>query len=425
MSEDTVPDRTALERRYLERSDTYAALLEAFKQRLQMLFQDGTTRPTIKGRVKSFDSYYRKLLRKLREQPARGSPPPISDILGVRIICPFLEDLRAAERLLHEGMQVVAVERKGCNRSVGEFGYESTHLMVRVPRDILQKHRIAEELLCEVQVQTILQNAWSEVEHELVYKAGFSPFDEPLRRKLAALNAMLTLSDTIFQEIRDYQSSLHEQFQKRRASFSDQVQSAISAVFRENLPRGSRHQGREHGHPAWGGEHEGAGATCAPGASIDDLLVDALTAHNAMQFARAIDLYTSILDLGPPDAIRSVILVHRGMAHFAKSDYQHAFEDFSAALEHDGANCKAFYCRGIVHILRKEYALALSDFNRGIGLDPFHLDLLLGRAQVLYRLGNYPKALADCEAALRIDPGEERTKSFSALVKSHLNKKNC
>ncbi|MFW6181273.1 MAG: GTP pyrophosphokinase [Spirochaetota bacterium] len=209
MPEDPVPDRRVLERGYVERCAAYAAVLEAFEQRLRELFQAGTVRPTIKGRVKSFDSYYRKLLRKLREQPARDALPPISDILGVRIICPFLEDLRDAERLVHERLQVVSVERKGCHRSVREFGYESTHLMVRVPEDILYHHRLSGEPVCEVQVQTILQNAWSEVEHELVYKAGFSPFDEPLRRKLAALNAMLTLSDTIFQEIRDYQSSLH------------------------------------------------------------------------------------------------------------------------------------------------------------------------------------------------------------------------
>ena len=415
MREYALPDRKALEKKYLENSATYGAVLDAFKQEVQGLFQASAINPTIKGRVKSFDSYYRKVLKKLRERPGLDSLPAISDILGIRIICPFLENLKVTERMLREALQVLKVERKGYNVRVYEFGYESTHLMVRIPECILTTFHLKQELLCEVQLQTILQDAWSEVEHELIYKADFSPFDDPLRRKLAALNAMLTLSDTIFQEIRDYQNNLNEQLQNRRRTFSNQVQSAFSDIFRQ-----SAHRDPKQENSSFVRGDDDIIIPRIPGTSIDDLLIAALTAHNSRRFSPAIELYTKILDLDPQNNIRSVILVHRGMAHFAKFDYQSALEDFSMAFEHDSTNCKALYCRGIVHILQKNYSMALSDFNRGIELDPFHIDLLLGRAQVLYQLGNYPEALSDCEAALRIEPHAEKLTAFRNLVIKYL-----
>ncbi len=64
--------------------------------------------------------------------------------------------------------------------------------------------------VCEIQLRTILQDAWAEVEHELVYKSDISLPNQSIRRKLASLNATLTLSDLIFQEIRDYQKEIRQ-----------------------------------------------------------------------------------------------------------------------------------------------------------------------------------------------------------------------
>ena len=48
-----------------------------------------------------------------------------------------------------------------------------------------------------------------------IYKIEFNPFDIPLRRKLASLNAMLSLADITFQEIRDYQNKLQKELEDR------------------------------------------------------------------------------------------------------------------------------------------------------------------------------------------------------------------
>ena len=60
-----------------------------------------------------------------------------------------------------------------------------------------------------------MQDAWAEVEHELVYKSDITLPNQSIRRKLASLNATLTLSDLIFQEIRDYQKEIRRHGRNR------------------------------------------------------------------------------------------------------------------------------------------------------------------------------------------------------------------
>ena len=179
--------------------------------------------PTLKTRVKSFSSYYRKLLRILAESAETTDLPVISDLIGIRVICPFLEDLSMVEKILKDSFKIIEIEKKGADRTFREFGYESTHVLLEIPEDVRKNCILPPNIICEIQIRTILQDAWAEVEHELVYKSEFSPFDLPLKRKLASMNASLSLADIIFQEIRDYQNKLNKEMAKRRDSFYDQA----------------------------------------------------------------------------------------------------------------------------------------------------------------------------------------------------------
>jgi hypothetical protein len=56
-------------------------------------------------------------------------------------------------------------------------------------------------------------------------------------------------------------------------------------------------------------------------ANLEKALLAALTAHSGGQLDQAVEIYTSILRLRIPDAIRSLVYNHRGMAFFALADY--------------------------------------------------------------------------------------------------------
>lgn len=151
--------------------------------------------------------------------------------------------------------------------------------------------------------------------------------------------------------------------------------------------------------------------------TIDDLLLEALYAHNSHKITEAIEIYSYILSLKPGEQLQPIIYIHRGMAYFSESRYSLAMADFSEALRLNPENDKALYCRGVMYSIIQDYPKALADLNRCINLNPSWTDPILSRAQVYFHLGDKPKALADCEEALSLEPGHEQFLSFRNFIK--------
>jgi putative GTP pyrophosphokinase len=241
------------------------------------------------------------------------------------------------------------------------------------------------------------------VEHELVYKAEFTPFDNPMKRKLAAVNASLSLADIIFQEIRSYQRQLNSELGKRRDSFFKKIEESIDTPLLdyEAPPDVEQASGRS----------DRAGSD-----TIDDLLLNALYAHNKNQFARAIEFYSRILALHPDNSTASLIYKHRGMANFAQSQYEDAITDFTHSLELDRASYKAAYYRGVVQAVLQHYNDAIDDFTLSLSTNPYQFFCFYRRGQAFYHLEDYSAALADCESALELDPESEPVRKFRQIV---------
>ena len=368
------------------------------------------SRPRLTGRIKSFESYFKKYIRLLKS----GSPPVISDLIGVRVICPFLEDLVVAEELLKKKFKVIEVERKGGDHTFREFGYESIHLLIAIPGKIVKKRDASQCETAEIQIRTILQDAWAEVEHELVYKAEFTPFDNPLKRKLAAVNASLSLADIIFQEIRSYQRELNGELGKRRDSFFKKIEDSTDAILLS--AEGALLEEK----PVSETSSETALISEAPfNVSIDELLLNALYAHNKNQFDKAITVYTRILAMNPDEAVCSLIYKHRGMAYFARSHYEKAIADFSESLRLDPKSYKSAYYEGVVCSVLRRHSKAVDAFNRSLEINPYQPYCLFRRGQAYFHMEDYPQALGDCEAALALE-SFEACRKFRDLVLSKL-----
>lgn len=372
----SLPNRKTLEAQYEADRLVHEQVLEELVQRFRPWLGDAGIHPGIKVRVKSFSSWFEKVLKKIRHGIAPDQVR-IHDVLGMRIICPFLEDLKKIEDIVREHFTVLEEEKKGAPQSFKEFGYESTHFLVSLPADIVARWELVEPPPCEIQVRTILQDAWAEVEHELVYKSKFFPFDQPLKRKMAALNANLTLSDIIFQEIREYQRQLNQELEKRRAQWLKPGAAGVEGELDELHPLVE---------------------------NLDQALLDALAAHNRKQYKKAINLYSAILRQGPQAYIQSLVLCHRGMAYMAESLHENALDDFDRAVACDSQNAKAFYYRATVREAMEACETAVDDYSRSLELVPYQFDTLLGRARCYGKLGRWQEALEDCEAALDLEP---------------------
>lgn len=129
----------------------------------------------------------------------------ITDILGCRIITLFEKDVDSIFQLIDNTFEIVEIvdKRKKSRTNRIEFGYSSLHLVVKFTdsRCQLVEYQKYQDILFEIQLRTVLQHAWAEVEHGLGYKSYYEPPMET-KRKLSRLAATLELLDEEFEEIR-------------------------------------------------------------------------------------------------------------------------------------------------------------------------------------------------------------------------------
>jgi len=395
------PDKNILLEEYERFSESRYLIVNKLKEKVEIVLLDLDSSPVVNGRIKNFSSFFSKYIRFLK---SGEKEPQITDLLGVRIICPFIEDLQAAENLIKKNFKIIEREVKG-HYNFSEFGYESTHLLIKIPPQLIKKYGDPGTDTAEIQIRTILQDAWAEVEHELVYKAEFSPFDEPMKRKLAAVNASLSLADIIFQEIRSYQRKFTKEMGKRRESFFQKIEEStdnlLFSVQQVKIPL-----------PAIDFD--------TTSSDIDDLLVNALSAHNQNRFNDAISQYTKILELNPDKIIKSIIYKHRGMAYFACSQYKEAINDFTSSLDLDPESYKAAYYRGVVYSVQKQYLKAIDDYTLSLKIHPYQAFCLFRRGQAYFHINDFPQALADCDNSLALEPGNQATIKFKTLLHEKL-----
>lgn len=371
-----------------------------------------TSQPTYKARVKSFNSYYKKVLRlKSYQNVASDSLIYLTDMMGIRMICAFLEDINIALNQIKEIFEIKEVEVKGAEKKFSEFGYESIHVLIKIPESCKPKlagkyenlKPVSEEIVCEIQIRTILQDAWAEVEHELIYKTEFSPFDKPLRRKLASLNASLTLADITFQEIRDYQNKLQKELEDRRTSFYEQADSLLDkkkekTSVPENINR----------------------ITPFVQGTIDDMLLAAIHAHNSGNLEEAVDIYTKILN-AVSDEDKNVIAVirkHRGMAYFSMNKFEDALNDFDTSIKYDPKAYRTYYYKGIVYAIMKKYPEAIENFTESLVINQFQAHTHFRRAMAYFEIHEYEKSMNDLNTAINLGMDSEECESLQKkLVK--------
>ena len=391
-----LPKRDELEQEYRKLTPVYTSLLEKIEEFINSEARSRNIFASVNHRVKDFSSWYAKLLR----ESSKRRNPAITDVMGIRIICPFLEDVGIVSSLLEELFEVHEIDNKGSDYPYHQFGYESVHFLIRVPHELIESPLLPDDvqqpLVCEVQVRTILQEAWAEVEHELVYKSDFSPLDEPLKRKLAALNANLSLSDIMFQEIRDYQKEFHAAIKQRRKGFYEAIRHDLPEL---RGPSNSENPEEEEVKPA--------ARAPIPGIThktFDALLLQGLVAHNDGRLSDAIDIYSGILEQEMSDEIRALILVHRGMAYFTSGSGEKALKDFNRALELNPRYTKARYYRAVHSRLEGKYQESFADLDACIRMEPLNLEYLTGRAETFAESGDIGSALDECRQVINIDP---------------------
>ena len=158
-------------------------------------------------RVKSEASAALKIARP-RPGATQAGPRPLhtlTDLLGVRVITLFRDEVDVVARLIEREF-TIDHENSVDKRAVldpDKFGYLSLHYIAELGagRTAMPEYRKFGGIKFEIQIRSILQHAWAEIEHPLGYKSmGAVPRD--LRRRFSQLAGLLELADDRFAAIK-------------------------------------------------------------------------------------------------------------------------------------------------------------------------------------------------------------------------------
>ena len=201
--------RTAVEK-YLRVRPRYEAFAWAVREILvQALRAADITVNSVEARAKDPESFGTKAEAPSDNDPrAPKYPNPlgqITDLAGVRIITFFPRDVATIGHCIREQFEVI--EHTDLSRTLireERFGYQSDHFLVKLSSDrtVLPEYEPHRGLVAEVQVRTILQHAWAEIEHDIRYKSAIT-IPNSIRRRFMALAGVLEIADREFQAIQE------------------------------------------------------------------------------------------------------------------------------------------------------------------------------------------------------------------------------
>jgi len=146
----------------------------------------------IKSRIKSFDSAADKLIRRGYEVNCTNIEEQVRDMVGVRIVCPFLSDVYKVVKMIKKNNAMKIKSEQDFIEDPKESGYRSYHLNVLIAVSFLNRTR---EVEVEIQIRTLAMDFWSALDHQIRYKyPGNVP--ENIEKEMHDIsNSMMLLDD--------------------------------------------------------------------------------------------------------------------------------------------------------------------------------------------------------------------------------------
>jgi len=205
------------------------SLYEIFSVKIKTILDEslkgnGINVATIEQRAKSIDSFGEKA--SLRSTINQDSPKyidpikEITDLAGIRVITFFPRTLEKVDEVIRSEFEVLEKSDKSdVLKEEERFGYQSIHYLIKLKQNriALSEYSQFDGLIAEVQVRTILQHAWAEIEHDIQYKS-VEVIPTEIHRRFIGLAGLIEIADREFQAIQDADTELT---QKARESVKE------------------------------------------------------------------------------------------------------------------------------------------------------------------------------------------------------------
>lgn len=214
---------------------------DQFRKKIESLLKDLLTQERIvthqiSSRTKSYDS----LAKKIKEKEGKYKRlQDITDIVGIRIVTYLESDVDIIATLIENEFQVDqenSIDKRKLD--FDQFGYKSLHIVISLnkKRAGLPEYKQYRILKCEVQIRSILQHAWAEIEHDLGYKGKYE-IPEEHKRSFNRLSALLETADIEFDRLKKDLSQYEQVVPELIKENSNEVKinkASLLALLRDN-----------------------------------------------------------------------------------------------------------------------------------------------------------------------------------------------
>jgi ppGpp synthetase/RelA/SpoT-type nucleotidyltranferase len=195
----------------------------------RLLDESGIPVHDISFRVKTASSLVQKASRPDR---IYKSLDDITDVIGLRVVTYFEDNIESVAHLIEKHFAVdweKSIDKR-LQEDPSRFGYRSLHYVCRLTAP---GEALVAKFPFEIQIRTILQHAWAEIEHDLGYKYP-EAVPQPVRRRFSRLAGLLEIADAEFVELRktmeSYAQDLHAGLDGRPADLPWDVLSLETLV---------------------------------------------------------------------------------------------------------------------------------------------------------------------------------------------------
>lgn len=121
------------------------------------------------GRMKSYESTSLKMKKKGLERNFSNALEYINDLIGVRAICSYVDDIYRIADIISEQKDIRIVEIKDYIKDPKKSGYSSLHIILEIPIGFQDG---TQWMKSELQLRTAAMDYWANLDHQLRYKRG-------------------------------------------------------------------------------------------------------------------------------------------------------------------------------------------------------------------------------------------------------------
>ncbi|WP_279195879.1 GTP pyrophosphokinase [Chryseobacterium indoltheticum] len=191
------------------------------------------------SRIKTKESLAQKVIKKNKYEKLED----ITDILALRIITYFEDDISKIEEILNKEFKIDwenSIDKR--NIEIDKFGYRSVHYILQLNDHKAQTAGYEEykDIKFEIQIRSILQHSWAEIEHDLGYKS-FTQIPQKAKRTFYRVAALLEQADIEFtklkKEIQDFENTVSKNLKSKEKSIEINESTIIAFVKKNQLLR--------------------------------------------------------------------------------------------------------------------------------------------------------------------------------------------